>query len=665
MGNIATIVSNLPMTITWVIAYITNVIATIMAKFLSWVITTGSDFSYTRPGPPNGNPIIKAGFDVTLSFVNMILVMALIFIALTTILRLREYETKKLLTKFIIIALIINFSPVICGLVVDASNIVMNYFLIANGPGNQTLPNTIWYSDNAICGYDANDPTFQNRSPNRISWNYDVKTTWTTLGKVCVDCTFQSVAYVILIFIYLLFALLFLLRMFAIWILVILSPIAFACAILPATQRFWNEWRDNFINWCLVGVTGGFFLWLGGRMAVDAGAISDSVQKNVDVTGGWIFAYIVPIIFLVLGFTYALKTSASGASMVSNFVGGLASGFLGTAIGTAKWTGKQAVGATKWTGRQALDQTWGKAVATERGKGIASSLAQGTWGADKMKQSSNFVVRNTGRLLGLNPLAWATRKTGAAVLRSGAGQEAEISKLEEKYKTQFGKDYKRASATYGSLGLLQYKEKIALARHLASVKGGKGFKSLSKKQQKEALQLTQKYNPGKLDDIAEIAPEWIITDLNKDDKQTRALKRSVRMTIGIKPIASGSGLKAASKKKFAANLGDFVKKIPTESMKNIDEDMVKGDTELSKMFMRSLIEQGRASQVSAMTEGIGGKGGKYIEDALSAQLAETNAERAKSGLAPHADIGKYLQDINPRLYEYFKTGQGKGQINLP
>ena len=71
----------------------------------------------------------------------MILVLILIYIALATILRLAGYETKKLLVTFVIVALLVNFAPVICGLVVDASNIVMNYF-VKDLSGGQQLVNS-------------------------------------------------------------------------------------------------------------------------------------------------------------------------------------------------------------------------------------------------------------------------------------------------------------------------------------------------------------------------------------------------------------------------------------------------------------------------------------------------------------------------------------------
>src|SRR6185436_5859887 len=59
-------------------------------------------------------------------------VLGFIAIAMATILRFKEYEAKALLVKLIIAALLVNFSLVICGLMIDASHMAMRQFLGVN-----------------------------------------------------------------------------------------------------------------------------------------------------------------------------------------------------------------------------------------------------------------------------------------------------------------------------------------------------------------------------------------------------------------------------------------------------------------------------------------------------------------------------------------------------
>jgi hypothetical protein len=85
------------------------------------------NLNYTSGG------IVDIGWQVTRNFANLGFVLALLWIGLATALKLSEYEAKKSLPRLILMILLVNFSPVICGVVVDAANIVMNFFLGAIG----------------------------------------------------------------------------------------------------------------------------------------------------------------------------------------------------------------------------------------------------------------------------------------------------------------------------------------------------------------------------------------------------------------------------------------------------------------------------------------------------------------------------------------------------
>lgn len=301
---------------TW-IAYVLSVFVMAsagLAELSAWIIkwVTSSDFiewSYTNPAT---NPVIKIGLDITQPFANMVLVLVLVFIAVATILRLAGYETKKLLPTFIIIALLVNFSPVICGLIVDASNIMMNSLLKNIGGGAQLSAGL-----NAILKI--------------IDWQkFDYLTSGqeTLLGLpllIIVNCA--------LFLILLLYAFVFAFRYLAIWILVILSPAAFICYILPGTRKFWTAWWNQLVEWSIIGITMSFYLYLADQFAVKN-------PINVPMAGlvGLVLPYLLPVALLYVGFIAGLATGAAGASVV---------------MGLAKRSGKW-VGAKGWKG----SKTW-------------------------------------------------------------------------------------------------------------------------------------------------------------------------------------------------------------------------------------------------------------------------------------------------------------------
>ena len=193
--------------------------SSVAIAFLTWVTSSGfTQLSFTNvglsPGDPAWNTVIDAGLKVTQGFVNMVLVLVLVYIALATILRLAGYETKKLLVTFVIVALLVNFAPVLVGLIVDAANISMQFFLdrIQEIGGNLSSRLTSLWNGFSAGFFDS----IFDRS--------------VMLNKAA-TLTLSAFLYLASTIIYFLFGILFIVRYMVIWILVILAPIAFAVVI--------------------------------------------------------------------------------------------------------------------------------------------------------------------------------------------------------------------------------------------------------------------------------------------------------------------------------------------------------------------------------------------------------------------------------------------------
>lgn len=125
-----------------------------------------------------------------------------------------------------------------------------------------------------------------------------------------------------------------------IWVLVIVSPIAFFSRIFPAFQKgeyffksilSWDEWWKQFFEWTLIGVTAAFFLYLGEQLMVVVSAAG--FMPGIPSEGGfWINLITAPIIefmnvllpwcvvlaFLFIGWMVAMDTKALGAKMVTD-----------------------------------------------------------------------------------------------------------------------------------------------------------------------------------------------------------------------------------------------------------------------------------------------------------------------------------------------------------
>ena len=416
---------------------LTALLCSIAGGLLQWV--TGDVFvslSYTNPS----NPIIKLGLDVTRSFVNMGLVLAMIVIAFTTILRTKNYETQKLLFKLIVVALLINFSHVICGIIVDAANIMMNYFL-AHTFGLQQLTNNISSAGTKLIP--------------KIDVFLDTSKQIPIIAEAVVLIVFNLVSF----FVLLMFAFIFLFRYIAIWILVILSPLAFVCYILPATKKIFEQWWNQLIQWSFVGVIAAFFIYLGehiltGMLDTTSGqSFSDIIGSTPGILDT-IMPYLVPLGFLIFGLVASLKSSAMGADVII-------SGFKGA--------GKTAM-QKSWKATKKRVSEGAREKTPKEVKNFTAALARkdlrfklGTNQKNKWLRGIGAAINVAGNT-GISPFRWALRGIGEAGLHLKEADTKNIGDMIKKTKDQSTERIASIIKTTGS-----WQQKIAMmagaARH--------------------------------------------------------------------------------------------------------------------------------------------------------------------------------------------------------
>lgn len=242
------------------------------------------------------NPVVNAGWMLIRDFTNMLFILALVVIALATILRYKDYAAKKALPALIAVALLINFTPLICGFIIDGANIIMNYFLKIGG---NTLPTR--YLD-----------TFSSQLKMVQSGEWlKVEELGRRIGVAFFIVTFNFVAGLTI----LLFAFLFLARYVVLWLLIIISPLAFFAYIFPASRKYFHQWWHHFINWSIIGIIPAFLLFLANQLVLSMKEITLPGELSSFSTG--FIMYLVPTALLLVGFHLGLRTSAIGADRIT------------------------------------------------------------------------------------------------------------------------------------------------------------------------------------------------------------------------------------------------------------------------------------------------------------------------------------------------------------
>ncbi|MDP2951639.1 MAG: hypothetical protein Q8N55_04625 [bacterium] len=246
---------------------------------------------------PATNPILNVGWTTLRDFTNMLFILGLAYIGLMTALDLNNFDVKKTFKNLLLVALLINFTPVMCGAIVDGSNIIANFFL--NGVSFDSVLNVI-----------------ESKWSFEGMFSFDFEQGVSQLMNLVGIILFGLVLTVV----FFLYALLLLVRIIMIWFLVILSPIAFFAWIFDSSKKYFKMWWDLFIKWATIIVPAGFFLYLSTHVFSQADQLFETqYQSGGDVDFSF-FASITPMLmgcgFAIVGFLATLKINAMGSKSI-------------------------------------------------------------------------------------------------------------------------------------------------------------------------------------------------------------------------------------------------------------------------------------------------------------------------------------------------------------
>ncbi|MBI2042494.1 MAG: hypothetical protein HYT21_02010 [Candidatus Nealsonbacteria bacterium] len=355
--------------------------------------------------PGRGITIITDGWALSRDIASMFFIVILAFIGLATILGMQTYQVKKLLPALLLMAVLLNFSALPVGFIVDMSNLMSIGFIRAMNIG---------FANNLVT--DALNQTLNDLKTNILAIGNNITSQnaieffFGTFLEPVLTAAAKAVFYFAFILALLAISFLFIIRIGILWMLSILAPLAFASYVLPATRKFWSQWWQNLLQWSLMALPMSFFLYLAFKI--------NSIPSELNFSGGGWFGTILAgfiqplliLLFLFVGFVTSMT-----------FVPGVARGMV--MKGGKFMTGTVAVGAG--------------ALAAKR----LAPLAQ-KWGAGlKGPQKTEAEIAKMGRV---EKFGWGVRQRYGAPLEM-AGREA-ASRIErketadvEKQKEQFKK----------------------------------------------------------------------------------------------------------------------------------------------------------------------------------------------------------------------------------
>ncbi|MBU0649254.1 hypothetical protein KJ969_04125, partial [Patescibacteria group bacterium] len=209
---------------------------------------------------------VQVGWVLTRDISNMFFILVLLAIAFGTILKIEQLNYQKVLPKLLIMAVVINFSKTICGLVIDFGQVVMltfvNAFVAAAG-GNFL---------NAL-GLSRLLTLSESGSLEVSDWNL--------VGAFLLALTMMIIALIVVV----VFIIVLAYRIVILWVLVILSPLAFLAGGFPVgkASQAYSQWWDNFTGAVIIGPILAFFLWLA-LLTAGGGTLSSEFPEAYEPT---------------------------------------------------------------------------------------------------------------------------------------------------------------------------------------------------------------------------------------------------------------------------------------------------------------------------------------------------------------------------------------------
>jgi len=184
----------------------------------------------------NNNDFVGVGWRTLRDVVNLFFIFILLYIAIATILQVEGFNTKKLLTNIIVVALLVNFSLVITRAIVDVSNVVALEFynsITVTGTAVGTPKNigAIFVEGLRI------ESVWDVTNPSTLGSNVEA-----SLSSIILITSLGSVLLLVVAFVLLAAAILFVIRSVVLMILMVLAPLGFLAMILPQTQKYAHQW---------------------------------------------------------------------------------------------------------------------------------------------------------------------------------------------------------------------------------------------------------------------------------------------------------------------------------------------------------------------------------------------------------------------------------------
>jgi len=328
-------------------------------------------------------PLVEVGWKIVRDIANLGFVLAIIIIAVATIVRYEEYGTKKLLPKLIAAAILVNFSLTIGAMFIDFSNTLTNFFISRSSKGGDVIGMTTELAN----GFDAQKflrTSTQDEKINFFEKKNTIEKSLASILSLTIAALFTFISAVSLLGI----AIMLLVRFMYLSVLLLVSPIIWLFWVIPDTQSVWKSWWHSFMKWVFNAPILTSFLYLTVTSITALGKFSENYAKSAG-SGINDSLSLTPDILIVIG-NSLIMTGLLVAGLITANSLGIAGAT--TAYSLASKTGKAARGWAARKSKNAAIRAGTAPLRSDKGRELAGKLQ--TLGKDS--RVGGFLAKITG-----------------------------------------------------------------------------------------------------------------------------------------------------------------------------------------------------------------------------------------------------------------------------
>ncbi len=312
---------------TWIITWILGIVIGLETWLIGIILNLSIDIVNA--------PAIQIGFPITLSIANMGFVIALIVIAINTILGNNDYNAKAILFKLVSAAILVNFSLVIVGSLLRASDTITTVFINQISPSkNGGLTN---FTDNIASAFQPQQKFLGKGSVSSTDLTAGANI-FNSLGELTKGYAGLMIGAISLTGIVITLGVLvgmLVVRYVTIMFLVIIMPFAWLASIFKEYSQHWNKWWSLFSKQLTFAPIMTFTLYLGIQTALHLGEFIKPDPTIPNSFGAAFDATVSSAMSSVVGML-TVSGIMLGGVWVAQTLGVQFAGAAGKAIGTVK-----------------------------------------------------------------------------------------------------------------------------------------------------------------------------------------------------------------------------------------------------------------------------------------------------------------------------------------